>query len=197
MKMKLLLNIIFLHSILIFSCRESSKEDIQKNTKEEAVSPNSNRIDSLEILIINSKYDLDTTWDTLSFTYELEERLVQSNKLVSVEGDIIDVIKKDSTYYIKLLYKAQLFSNFDFYYTDARFYLQINKNQLNQLENRRRENHPKSLVTNYSGVFICKAKSINSYYGKVLALIGSNEQENNTNNLIIEGDLIDFYLFKE
>jgi hypothetical protein len=95
------------------------------------------------------------------------------------------------------LYKAPFLSNFDLYYTDARFYLRINKNQLIQLENRRRENHPNSLSTNYSGVFICKAKSINSYYGKVLSLIGSNDQENNSNNLIIEGDLIDFYLFKQ
>jgi hypothetical protein len=189
--------IISLSTFLIYSCEETSKKDFQKNSKEQIELSNSSNLDSLEIFKINSKYDLDKTWDTLSFTYELEERLVQSNKLMSVEGDIIDVIKKDSTYYIKLLYKAQLFSNFDFYYTDARFYLQINKNQLNQLENRRRENHPKSFVTNYSGVFICKAKSINSYYGKVLALVGSNEQENNSNNLIIEGDLIDFYLFHQ
>lgn len=203
---KTLLTILaFCYFILLWGCGKTDSRNIKLSKEEESqmeqkIKENANRIDSVESARIISKYNANSTWDTLSFTYQLQENLVEKNELASLKADLLDIIKKDTSYYVKLLYKQVIFgrsSNFN----DIRLFLKISQNQLSLLKSVH-VGFENSLGLALTGLFIFKAKDISNYNEKVLdsnfnELTGeSSAKENDSNILLIKGDLIDFYLFK-
>lgn len=208
MKTKIILcQIICLIIFLIWGCGST---DSRKNELAQEEESRFNRIniennistDSIETERIKSKYNANSAWDTLSFTYQLEENLVLKGEFASVKADLNDILKKDSTYYIKIINKIDFYmgnpSNFD----EVLLYLKINNNQFNLIKNIKLS-HENSLGFGKTGIFIFKAKSINNFNSRVLdsnineSTGESSSEVNNTKALLINGDLIDFYLFRQ
>lgn len=83
--------------ILLFSCGKSNskqQEEIAGNSVEQQTS-----LFETSIINLSNKYNAIRRWDTLvTFTYELQEMLIDQDKLVSFEGRFMDVIKTDSSY---------------------------------------------------------------------------------------------------
>ena len=181
--------------------RNNKPSQEEESQIKQRVIENANSIDSVEIGKIISKYNANSSWDTLSFTYQIEEKLVEGNDFASLKADLQDIIRKDTTYYIKLLNKEVLLTLKSSIFNEVRLFLKISKNQLSQLKkvNMSFEN---ALGFGKTGIFIFKAKDISNYNVKVLdtnfnEITGeTSEQGNDSNILLIKGDLIDFYLFK-
>lgn len=181
--------------------RNNKPSQEEQSQIKQRIRENANRIDSVEIESIKSKYNVNSGWDTLSFTYQLEEKLIEGNELASLKADLQDLIKKDTTYYVKLLNKAVFFTERSSNFNEVRLFLKISQNQLNQLK-KVNMSFKNAFGFGQTGIFIFKAKDISNYNEKVLdtninEITGeSSLEENNSNILFIKGDLIDFYLFK-
>ena len=193
--------LVLINFLILFSWSCGTKNEsnnIQSNeleiNSEKFLNDKLERVDSLEKVKIISKHNAISSWDTLSFSYQLQESLLERNKIASVEANIFDIVKKDSTYYVKLLYKVNPWRSLNVFYTDANFLLKLNQNQFINLKNQIGD-FKKSFLVQNEGIFIFNAKSLNSNY-KIIENSNNREQEENAINILIEGDLIDFYIFK-
>lgn len=92
-------------ALYIFACKQEIKEKTNENW--EIDYDNRKRVDSLNLL--NSEKiikisNANTSWDTLeTFTYELQELFESDKRPISFTGIIKDIIKKDSSYILKVI----------------------------------------------------------------------------------------------
>jgi len=84
---------------MIISCGKSTHQ-IKNEYKKELEVSNQTAINEL-----NSKYNAVVGWDTLSipeYTFQLQEKFINTGKAISFEGQIVDIIKSDSDYILKI-----------------------------------------------------------------------------------------------
>lgn len=189
---------------LIWGCgsAESGKNELaqeEKSSFKRINIENNVNTDSIRIESIKSKYNANSAWDTLNFTYQLQENLIEKN--AAINADVIDIIKVDTSYYVRLINKYLFSHNRISSFNQVSAYLKINKNQLSKLKN-----VPISWRNKFgrgrSGVFIFKATSIGNSTNKIINSEFNSETgesstiEENENILLFYGNLVDYYLFK-
>lgn len=189
----LLINLIFI------GCNGDESKRKSQSLNEDSTLGSSSNLDSINGEKLINKYGALIKWDTLKFTYQLQENLIEKN--AAVNADVLDIIKVDTSYYVRLINKYLFLHNRKSSFDQVSAYLKINKNQLSVLQN-----VPMSWRNKFgrgkSGIFIIKATSINNHTNKIInsefdSETGeSTDVEENENIIMINGKLIDFYLFK-
>jgi len=179
--------------LLIFfliSCGKSDqqiKETILKEKNEQLETVNKEAIINL-----TQKYNSVLGWDSLKqYTYLYQEMFVEQRKTISFEGELSDITKIDSTYYLNV-------RNTKFYYNKNYIALiALNRQKFIELQNILKSNNH----TN-EGCFVFRVSKIVSASPEIKSDIESDGEDfysyinydfNNT-LLIFKGDLIDFYL---
>lgn len=153
--------------------KEKVVEQEKKELKEQLKTTNEKAI-----IDLTHKYNAISSWDTLDkFTYVFQEMFIDEKKNMSFEGELVDITKSDSTYFLKV-YK-------DTWHYDRFYIAQISTTpeQFSELE---RHNSTE-------GCFIIKVTQITSLFD----LEGEDSDltcELDDHLLIFKGDLIDFYL---
>jgi hypothetical protein len=97
--------IIYLTTMAILaSCgpSEKDKKDALKN-QQYAEDKLINAENNEQIADLNKKHSALTAWDSSSeFSYALQEKLTSSNRNISFNGRIVDIVKVDSGYFLKI-----------------------------------------------------------------------------------------------
>lgn len=164
---------ILLITICTFSCGIKEKKEKEKKEK---------KLDSIESAIITKNKDCITAlelkyrpiifWDTsIFFTYKLQDMIVGNR--IGIYGEILDITKVDTNYFLKLEYSERPYSDF---YNHKTFieYANIYFEKINLI---RLETILNSYENSRRGYFIIKV--------------------NNVDSVTIKGDLINFYIMEE
>lgn len=182
--------IIILTALVLFSsCGKSEKQiRIEKYSAQEKKTEQLKVLNKKAIEILSEKYKSVIGWDTSdNFTYELQEMFIDEGKLISFEGELKDIIKSDSTYFLVV--------NSDSKNCIARISIKTEKfiNLKKQL---------KSKDCSKTGCFVFKVSKIISASPEIKSDFESDGEYSYLDYdfdhplLIINGDLIDFYLIK-
>ncbi len=182
--------------ILLTSCCKSDKEVTEaKEEKKAVVKQKKEQLKtSNEKAIINlsQKYNAVLGWDTLElYTYLYQEMFIDQRKPISFEGELTDITKTDSTYFLKV-------RNSSWHY-DKNYIALISLSRQNFVELQKilkSNNH-----TN-EGCFVFKVSNIVSAYPEIKSDFKLNGEDSysyldydfDETLLIFKGELIDFYL---
>jgi hypothetical protein len=146
---------------------------------------------------LNKKYNA-IPWQPSEgdFTYELQEMFIDKKKLISLNDDIKNITKLDTTYLLSFYD-----DNIDLDYPDLRrnyiVQISISKDKFKELEKKiKSKNH------STSGCYIIKASKISTRLPALTSEIESGEEHSNSNLsyayvetlIILKGELVDFYL---
>ncbi|MCZ2479056.1 hypothetical protein G9H64_09960 [Aquirufa nivalisilvae] len=157
-------------------------------------------IDSLNSSKIIAKYNADINWDTLSFTYQIQEKYLNKySTLMAIKANGVDIIKLDSSYYLKISKQNSLLNDKEAPFKQIILFLKISKNQLYDLSDNINLLNEIELIEE-NGCFIFKLDSISSYDIKLL-----DEENINATFLvdgkkgvpILKGSLIDYHLYEK
>jgi len=93
--------------ILLTSCGKSDKEVKEVKEEKEAVVKQKNEqlkaTNEKAIIDLSQKYNAVSGWDTLElYTYLYQEMFIDQRKPISFEGELNDITKTDSTYFLKV-----------------------------------------------------------------------------------------------
>jgi len=98
-------NILLFTSIAFISCGQEKKEEPPKD-KSEIRYEKRKQLDTLnqnEAISLTNKYAAITGNDsTLKFTYQLQEIIKENNKVISLIGNINDVVQKESNFVLRI-----------------------------------------------------------------------------------------------
>jgi hypothetical protein len=191
--------IFFIIHLIFIGCTGDESKRKSQSLNEDSTLESYSTIDSINGEKLLNKYGALIKWDTLKFTYQLQENLIEKN--AAINADVLDIIKVDTSYYVRLINKYLFLHNRKSSFNQVSAYLKINKNQLSVLQN-----VPMSWRNKFgrgrTGVFIFKATSISNRTNKIINLEFDSETgessnvEENENILLFNGHLIDYYLFK-
>ncbi len=174
----------------MISCSKSDQQTKEKILKEK--NEQLETVNKEAIINLTQKYNSVMGWDTLKeYTYVYQEMFVEQRKTINFEGELSDITKIDSTYYLNVRNKK-------FYYNKNYIALiALNRQKFIELQNiLKSTNH-----TN-EGCFVFRVSKIVSASPEIKSDIESDGEDfysyinydfNNT-LLIFKGDLIDFYL---
>ena len=140
---------ILLSVIIIFSCGDSDEKlRVEKNNKERVEKEN---FDKKQIKNIIKNYDAVYNWDTTNiYTYLFQENYIEKGRNLCFFGSIIDIIKEDSIYIIKVDIHLSYLS----WFNDCIAHIKISKDDLSKLDNNL------SAIKYFSnGFFVIKGKN--------------------------------------
>lgn len=181
--------------VLLISCGKSEREI--KAQEEKVAEQEKKRLreqlktqDEKAVFDLNHKYNSISGWDSLkTYTYVFQEMFIDDNEPISFEGQLMDITKSDSAYFIQVHHKGQHYN--------SKYIAQISvtSDRFAELED---------LIYNRSnkGCFIFKVSKIVSISPEIASdseLDGEDSYSYLTYEfdeplLIFKGDLIDFYL---
>ena len=156
--------------------------------------------DSLNSAKIIAQYNADIYWDTLSFTYQIQEKYLNKySTLMAIKGNGVDIIKLDSSYYLKISKQYSWSYDKEAPFKQIILFLKISKNQLKDLSYNLNLLNEIELIEE-NGCFIFRLDSVSSYDIKLL-----DEGNINTTFLvdgkkgvpILKGSLIDYHLYEK
>ncbi|MBC7748366.1 MAG: hypothetical protein H7Z76_07295 [Methylotenera sp.] len=202
--MKNLLNL-FLLTIILISCGE--KKEVVKDKASSEIWDELRAKNKKESILLSEKHNAIIDWDTTDqYTYQLQELFITNANSISYTGIISDIIKKDTSYILKL-YSHSYYNYYKTYMADVELSYQMLKELLkdqSMLKKRLAE-----------GCFIFKVTKIESMSPELTSDIdlGSPsendpslyEQENISSSLIFnykrnlikfKGKLIAFYMYE-
>lgn len=184
--------IIFATIFLLTSCGKSERQIEEKKEKILWQKIEQLRVTNKKAITeLSQKFNSISGWDTLAaFTYVLQEMFVDERKPISFEGELKDITKLDSTYFLRV--------HSDWYYKQNYIaQISISPEKFIELKNQlKSSNHSKE------GCFIFKVSKI-IYVSPEIKSNSESEGEAwdsyldydfNKSLLIFKGDLIDFYL---
>jgi hypothetical protein len=191
--LKLLLIII---SIIIVSCGQENKEPIKD--KEEIRYDKQKQLDTLnkkETVNLAAKFNaIQSKKNDLKFTYQIQKLIKDSDKLISVTGDITDIVQKEGNYILKI------YGNFS--KKDALFEISVSPEMFQRILN---QFDPK--YSTHKGCFIFKPTSIkSSSLLKIDSEVSGGETIDDAESsltydfndaiLLFKGNLIDYYVYQ-
>ncbi len=161
---------------------------------------------------IIKKHNAHNGWDSLiPFTFVLQEIFVEQNRPMTFEGQVVDIIKSDSTYTLKVTQKNEIKKMFgseyiennlekfnELYNSNYIALISVSKPIFNNIEVKLKSN-------NYGlyGCFIIDVKNIqtilafpNSSNNKCSECNNYSDTQRDENFTVIEGDLLDIHLTK-
>lgn len=182
--------------ILLTSCGKSDEEVKELKEEKEAIVKQKNEqirtTNEKAIIDLSQKYNAVSGWDTLElYTYLYQEMFIDQKKPISFEGELIDITKTDSTYFLKVRSSS--------WYYNKNYIALISLNRQKFIEFQeilKSKNHTKN------GCFVYKVSKIVSASPEITSdheLRGENSYSYLDYNfdetlLIFKGELIDFYL---
>ncbi len=194
MKKQLKRTTIFLVISFLTSCGQSDQKfkekDVIVKQKREQIKISNEKA----IINLSQRYNAVLGWDSLDFyTYHLQEIFIDKKKLLCFEGELEDITKKDSSYYLKV--KSTYRASFKKYVAQ----ISLNHQAFAKLQKVLKTNN-----FNNKGCFIVKVSQIISVSPEIKSESEYDGEESssflyydfNESLLIFKGELIDFY-FKE
>ncbi len=186
--------------LVVFLNYYTMDEKPSKQSENQQSGQTLSNIDSLNSSKIIAKYNADINWDTLSFTYQIQEKYLNKySTLMAIKANGVDIIKLDSSYYLKISKQNSLLNDKEAPFKQIILFLKISKNQLQDLSDNINLLNEIELIEE-NGCFIFKLDSISSYDIKLL-------DEGNTNATflvdckkgvpILKGSLIDYHLYEK
>jgi hypothetical protein len=182
--------------ILLTSCGKSDKEVKEaKEEKEAVVKQKKEQLKTTNekaIINLSQKYNAVLGWDTLElYTYLYQEMFIDQRKPISFEGELYDITKTDSTYFLKV-------RNSSWHY-NKNYIALISLSRQNFVE------FQKILKSNYhtnEGCFVFKVSKIVPASPEIKSDLELNGEDSysyldydfDETLLIFKGELIDFYL---
>lgn len=186
--------------LVVFLNYYTMDEKPSKQSENQQSGQTLSNIDSLNSSKIIAKYNADINWDTLSFTYQIQEKYLNKySTLMAIKANGVDIIKLDSTYYLKISKQNSLLNDKEAPFKQIILFLKISKNQLYDLSDNINLLNEIELIEE-NGCFIFKLDSISSYDIKLL-----DEENINATFLvdgkkgvpILKGSLIDYHLYEK
>ncbi|HCS20658.1 MAG TPA: hypothetical protein DIW47_08885 [Bacteroidetes bacterium] len=185
---------VFLFTIILFgSCgkseqqiREEKYQDIKQKEQQLKLANDS------AISLLNQKYNAISGWDSLEmFSFQLQEMFVDQRRPISFEGRILDIIKSDSTYLLKVYRSTWYFPP-----KDHLALISISNAMFPRLKKMLKPEN------NFiEGCFVFDVSSITSLSPKLSSDLVNGEDSYSyldfdfeSTLLIFKGDLIDFHL---
>lgn len=186
--------------LVVFLNYYTMDEKPSKQSENQQSGQTLSNIDSLNSSKIIAKYNADINWDTLSFTYQIQEKYLNKySTLMAIKANGVDIIKLDSSYYLKISKQNSLLNDKEAPFKQIILFLKISKNQLYDLSDNINLLNEIELIEE-NGCFIFKLDSISSYDIKLL-----DEENINATFLvdgkkgvpILKGSLIDYHLYEK
>lgn len=186
--------------LVVFLNYYTMDEKPSKQSENQQSGQTLSNIDSLNSSKIIAKYNADINWDTLSFTYQIQEKYLNKySTLMAIKANGVDIIKLDSSYYLKISKQNSLLNDKEAPFKQIILFLKISKNQLYDLSDNINLLNEIELIEE-NGCFIFKLDSISSYDIKLL-----DEENINATFLvdgkkgvpILKGTLIDYHLYEK
>jgi hypothetical protein len=193
MKKQFVLALILSTLLLLFACGKSEKQ-IRKE-KWSVVKQKTEHVKAINkkaSINLSRKYNSVTGWDTLEcYTYIYQEMFIDQGRLISFEGELKDITKTDSTYYLRI-------HNIGWYYS---------QNYIALISLRPQKFLEFQKVLHYNnqtneGCFVFKVSKILSALPAIKSEFELDVEDSYSyidyklakTLLIFKGDLIDFYL---
>ena len=185
--------ILFIAIVLLTGCGKSEQQI--KDEEKKIVSQKREQIkvvNKKEIADFSSKYNAISGWDTVgNLTYVLQEMFSQETKPISFEGELKDITKTDSSYFLKIYRRGR--------HDKQNYITQISITKEKFIELIKQLKLPNHSNT---GCFIFKVSKIISASPVIKSnseLEGEDtysylEYDFDESLLIFKGELIDFYL---
>src|ERR1017187_6365446 len=185
--------------LLLTNLISCSNTNDQPQKPQEDLSYIQDSINKYESTILARKYNASSGWDTTeTFSYQLQERFDAGSRIVAFTGRVIDIIKKDTNYILKV----------DGDYSESNYFAEIvlPQNEFNGYnETLFSKLHPRD---GRDVCFILKNVKVRSTHflttdSKIDDPIEGEEPSSYLNYdfggtlFIFKGDLADFYLYKD
>lgn len=186
--------------LVVFLNYYTMDEKPSKQSENQQSGQTVSNVDSLNSSKIIAKYNADINWDTLSFTYQIQEKYLNKySTLMAIKANGVDIIKLDSSYYLKISKQNSLLNDKVAPFKQIILFLKISKNQLQDLSDNINLLNEIELIEE-NGCFIFRLDSVSSYDIKLL-----DEGNINTTFLvdgkkgvpILKGSLIDYHLYEK
>ena len=162
-------SVLFFLTITLISCGE--KKEANKDKMRSDIRAKLDIKNKQESILLSEKQNAITGWDTTErYTYQLQELFTSNSNPISYTGIINDIIKKDSTYTLKL-YSSHYYSYYKKFIAEVELsYSMLQEILKKQLESKKSMN---------KGCFIFKVTKIEATSPKLTADIdfGSSSDE--------------------
>lgn len=168
---------------------KGAKEVVVRQTRGQVKTRNEKAIADL-----TQKYSSISGWDSLQpFTYVLQEMFIYENKPISFKGELIDITKSDTTYFLKVLYNGRSYNR------DYIALISLTQEKCDLLKTLLK---PTNYSTFLEGCFIFKVSKISSASPKITSDFEYDGEDSfsyleydfDETLLIFKGELIDFYI---
>ncbi len=154
---------VILIAIFLTSCWKSDKQ-IRKERIEFRKEKN-NKLETNNKKAINNlaqKYNAVSDWDTLGqYTYLYQEIFINQKKLIAFEGELNDIIKLDSIYYLKVINKN------------------YNKDILAHYDKGTLAHDIKNILAGYNNEFLAQISISNQNFVELEKILKLNKHKNN------------------
>lgn len=185
--------IIYLSIIVFNSCGKSEQEITDEN---ERIAKKRESLRENKTKLLTQKYNAVDNWgDGIEepFIYVLQEMFIDQKRNICFDGAILDIIKSDSTYYLKIIHNN--------YFTNTKYIavISIPKIRIAELKKLKKSN---SWSNEGKGIFIFSVSSIISKSPEIRIQDKIHKEDTYSNLeydfdsrfIIFKGNLLDFYM---